>query len=186
METRSINKHRKYEREMLVKAIRKYAKEGDKILDIGSADGSLAKQLKGFDVTSIDPHPKSKEVQQGSVYYLPFPNCSFDIVILECVYEHLDKPLEALAEIKRILVFNKWLFLVTPNRLWYRTFLKLKGKDVPIKGHVHEVSKAECLAELKSMEFGIAQTIKLNYYTKNMFPIEFIYIAQNRVPSRPF
>ncbi|GAB2633935.1 methyltransferase domain-containing protein [Nocardia goodfellowii] len=95
---------------------------GDRALDIGSGTGSEVVALAAAAgpsgaATGVDPNPAmvaeataraaalgvAAEFVQGDAYDLPFPDASFDVVRCERVYQHLDEPARATAEIARIL-----------------------------------------------------------------------------------
>ena len=104
-----------------------------KILDIGAGAGVFSITLAhlGFDVTATnlitEESQESREIQffrqfkcafvptnldeQG----LPFSNNVFDAIICLHVIEHLKKPFNLLAEIKRVLKPSGTLILMTPN-----------------------------------------------------------------------
>ncbi|MEO1590767.1 MAG: class I SAM-dependent methyltransferase [Cyanobacteria bacterium J06632_22] len=54
--------------------------------------------------------------QSASIYSLPFPDESFDVVLNADVIEHLDQPDAALQEMARVLKPNGRLLMSTPNR----------------------------------------------------------------------
>jgi len=140
---------------------------GKKVLDAGCGGGSLSYLLakagasvvgveydeRGVafargNLASADPHKRlSYEFMQGSVYELPFPDTSFDLVVSCEVIEHLDKPEKMLSEIKRVLKLGGKVILTTPYRL---TELP---KD---PNHVHEFYPGELLA-LMSGHFAEAR-----------------------------
>ncbi|MBF6135232.1 methyltransferase domain-containing protein [Nocardia otitidiscaviarum] len=95
---------------------------GDRTLDIGSGTGSevlaMARQAgPGGAAVGVDPNPGmlaeararaaaagiAAEFVEGSGYALPFPDDSFDAVRCERVFQHLDHPERATAEIARVL-----------------------------------------------------------------------------------
>jgi ubiquinone/menaquinone biosynthesis C-methylase UbiE len=51
----------------------------------------------------------------GSVYELPLPDASVDVVFAHAVFEHLREPLAALGEIRRVLVPGGLLALRSPD-----------------------------------------------------------------------
>jgi SAM-dependent methyltransferase len=95
---------------------------GERALDIGSGTGSevmaFAERV-GTDgeAVGIDPNPAMLTIAQrraeaaglparfvqGSVYQLPFPDGHFDAIRCERVFQHLDDPAAATAEIARVL-----------------------------------------------------------------------------------
>jgi len=96
---------------------------GERVLDVGSGTGSEAVELAaqaspGGEVIGLDPNPGMVGLARertggaadaavrfvaGSVYGLPFPDAGFDAVRCERVYQHLDDPAAATAEIVRVL-----------------------------------------------------------------------------------
>ncbi|WP_067815186.1 methyltransferase domain-containing protein [Nocardia inohanensis] len=95
---------------------------GDSALDIGSGTGSEVLALARLtgpdgDAVGVDPNPGMLTVAReraaaagitarfvaGNAYALPFDDASFDVVRCERVYQHLDHPDRASAEIARVL-----------------------------------------------------------------------------------
>ncbi|MFI9510871.1 methyltransferase domain-containing protein [Nocardia sp. NPDC052566] len=95
---------------------------GERALDIGSGTGSEVLEFArrvGEDgaAVGVDPNPAMIAVAErraaaagltarfvdGSAYQLPFEDASFDAVRCERVYQHLDDPAAATAEIARVL-----------------------------------------------------------------------------------
>jgi ubiquinone biosynthesis O-methyltransferase len=91
-----------------------------RILDAGCGGGFVSEALAvdGYDVTGIDISEHSLEIarahsagrtdlklhyQQASLYGLPFPDASFDVVVSSDVLEHLTDLPAALREIRRVL-----------------------------------------------------------------------------------
>lgn len=93
-------------------------RSGEKVLDIGSGTGELARLLAetvGADgeVTGVDPNPGMRAEAErrapratfvdGNAYALPFDDGSLDAVTCERVFQHLDHPEKVTAEIARVL-----------------------------------------------------------------------------------
>lgn len=93
---------------------------GERALDIGSGTGSEVVALAqavgpSGSAVGVDPNPAMVEVAtaraagssarfvSGNAYELPFPDDSFDAVRCERVFQHLDDPAAATAEIARVL-----------------------------------------------------------------------------------
>ena len=100
-------------------------KQSYSILDIGCGPGTItsgfAKMAPHAAVTGIDIHDSQIQLakkyaqaesyqnlafQQGSIFELPFPDNSFDLVFVQTVFVHIPDHPKALAEIKRVLKPN--------------------------------------------------------------------------------
>lgn len=83
------------------------------VLDVGCGTGELRKYLPVYcNYTGVDVNPTGKIIK-GSVYDLGFKDKSFDTVTLLEVLEHLEHPVDALVEIKRVT--RKKLIISVPN-----------------------------------------------------------------------
>src|ERR1700761_2686748 len=97
-------------------------KPGQRLLDIGCGPGTitlgLAQAIAPGHVTGLDQAGSQLELAAqnamardihnvrflpGSIYELPFADGEFDVVFAHAVFEHLQEPLFALREIRRIL-----------------------------------------------------------------------------------
>jgi SAM-dependent methyltransferase len=91
---------------------------GERVLDIGSGTGEHARLLAEAvgpdgEAVGVDPNPGMRteaarrapraRFVDGTVYDLPFPDASLDAVTCERVFQHLDQPEKATAEIARVL-----------------------------------------------------------------------------------
>ena len=97
------------------------------VLDVGCGEGFTLLRLKneniGQKLSGIDNNEQAiayanknypeLEIKKGDVYKLPYKDNSFDLVLCMEVLEHLDKPLVALEELKR--VSKKYVLLSVPN-----------------------------------------------------------------------
>jgi SAM-dependent methyltransferase len=105
-----------------------------RLLDCGCGPGSvtcdLARLIPSGQVTGLDREASQVERAQnhaarlglanahfkvGSIYELPFPDASFDIVFAHAVFEHLASPAAALAEVRRVLVPGGLVALRSPD-----------------------------------------------------------------------
>lgn len=87
---------------------------GSKVLDVGCNSGEFMKILrdgKGCDVVGVDistnalklARKKKLKVYNATAEKLPFPDQSFDAVIMREVLVHIHEPVKALKEIRRVL-----------------------------------------------------------------------------------
>jgi SAM-dependent methyltransferase len=94
---------------------------GSRILeeDMDSLENWLVQQsgmTVGMDV-HLTHHLNIRTLVGGSIYDLPFADCSFDLVTCNVVMEHLAEPARAVSEIARVLIGGGTLIINTPN-LW--------------------------------------------------------------------
>lgn len=87
--------------------------EGEQVLDIGCGDAVLLKELcrKGLSLYGVDPAfeesplpavPNEIRLLPGSAEKLPFPDGSFDTVVMQCVFS-VCHPEASVREVRRIL-----------------------------------------------------------------------------------
>lgn len=96
-----------------------------RVLDVGCGIGDFV----GFrsDTVGVDVNPHAVEwcLQQGlecklmETDSLPFPNSSFDGIVLDNVLEHLTAPEPLLSEIRRVLVSGGRLLVGVPGERGY-------------------------------------------------------------------
>lgn len=94
----------------------------------GKADqaalSARARRLVGIDreVAAMARNEYVHEKVAGDLLNLPFADASFNLVTAQMVVEHVERPLELLREVKRVLrPGGKFIFL-TPNFLNYQVF----------------------------------------------------------------
>jgi SAM-dependent methyltransferase len=88
---------------------------GTRVLDTGTGPGTVAAAAltRGAKVTAVDAEPgmvalavanaPGAEVRQAVLPELPFPDGSFDAAVANFVVNHVENPLAALAELRRVV-----------------------------------------------------------------------------------
>lgn len=122
-------------------SILRFVNEQTDVLDIGAGAGIVqamnfrgyARRVCGID---LDPrvldNPYLDEARVGDARKIPYPDCSFDVVIADNVMEHLAKPLDVFREISRVLKPSGRLIFKTPNRNHY---MPLIARVTPYRFH---------------------------------------------------
>jgi len=112
------------------------------IIDVGCGEGftlsrlqeeKVGKVLSGVDNldTAIKLGKKinpSLKIKKGDIYKLPYKDNSFDLVLCMEVLEHLERPAEALNELKRIS--KKYVLLSVPNEPLFTVQRVLRGSNI--------------------------------------------------------
>lgn len=113
-----------------------------KVLDAGCGEGFSLERLRAIGVGeslvgvdySRDAVTFGKQLfpaldlRQGDIYRLPFADHTFDLVLCNEVLEHLEDPVAALAELRRVGK-GEFLFSV-PHEPWFRMANLLRGKNI--------------------------------------------------------
>ncbi len=101
---------------------------GAVVLDAGCGVGgtSAALHARGADVIAVDcdaarlaalnERLPDVETERSDLEELPYPDASFDAIVLQDVIEHVASPALVLAELVRVLTPRGLLYLSTPNR----------------------------------------------------------------------
>ena len=116
-----------------------------RVLDIGAGRGELLRAAcdAGWSAVGIEPSASfaeyaarysGAEIKREPLEQCNFPDCSFDVVILSAVLEHIYNPDEVIKEIARILRPGGALFLDVPNEkgLYFRMgnlYQRLRGRN---------------------------------------------------------
>jgi SAM-dependent methyltransferase len=104
----------------LADVLARYAHPGSALLDVGCGEKPFFKIYSelGYEGIGVDvpfsPHKKTSVDVFASAQFLPFKDCSFDVILCSEVLEHLPEPADFLAEARRVLRENGVLILTTP------------------------------------------------------------------------
>lgn len=138
--------------------------DGNRVLDIGTGFGALAfdfAALKSVHVDALDMDPEvlacadgiyqtiqgSQLLQPGSdisfrlgnVYELPFEDHSIDFAMARFVYQHLEEPSRATAEIKRVLKPGGFLCLMDVDDQFTLTYPNGNGSFEQLREIFHKL-----------------------------------------------
>nr|MBA2669287.1 class I SAM-dependent methyltransferase [Gemmatimonadota bacterium] len=116
---------------VLERYVPEFEVRGSRVLDIGCGDAGviIAIAEAGADVAGLELDEKSLRrarvraeehgvaatLSMGVAEALPFPDSSFDLVILDNVLEHVTDRPQTLREIRRVLRPDGFLYMVTPK-----------------------------------------------------------------------
>ena len=148
-----------------------------KVLDAGAGSGWLSEMLagRGFEVTALDigldsilrarKRLKERSVPvnftEGDVYRIPFRSGSFDAAFASEILEHLEKPLEALSEIARVVRPGGWIIVSTPYRERIEEILCIHcNRKTPVNAHLHTFDEHTLPELLKTAGFIPRRLVK--------------------------
>jgi ubiquinone/menaquinone biosynthesis C-methylase UbiE len=125
---------RKCARQLLV--CLEFAPHAKDVLDVGCSAGYVLEAARrlGLQPTGVDLsrfavslcRERGYAAEEGPLEKLPFPDRSFDIVTCKHTLEHVEHPLEGLAEIRRVLRPGGVAFLIVPDAAYYKLALMPK------------------------------------------------------------
>jgi len=139
------------------RTLKRLTKQDGKILEIGCGTGYLLHYLGdgiGIDIDQalIDEcrkRYKKSTFLVSDCYDIPLESERFDTVVMCMVVEHLDQPMRAILEAKRVLKKNGNILIVVPNRKdWFYTYLVKKDPT-----HIREYDTRE-ITDLVSGQFS--------------------------------
>lgn len=168
---------------------------GQKVLDVGSAQGWYIKYLKdlGFEVTASDIEKaiafEDVPFVQSSATALPFEANSFDTVLAINIIEHIDDETKALSELHRVT--KKRLLLAVPNSeddLLQKCNLTFRHQTD--KSHRREYSQKDIKEKLEQYGFGVKKIVLDGPVIPTVFaeflPTEFLKATGRKIINRLF
>lgn len=164
---------------------------GKRVLDVKCGKGLLLPQLKGkrCEITGIDVFA-SENVDNGFAAYqqldldkkphIPYPNESFDVIILADLIEHIKHPISILYEVRRVLKQDGIVIVSTGNiALWLYRILLLMGnfpygkRGVLDETHMHLYTLSTLSQLMRRVGFRIMR--------RKATPIPFELVLNNRL-----
>jgi ubiquinone/menaquinone biosynthesis C-methylase UbiE len=144
--------------ERRLKLVRQHVNlEGKRILDVGCGVGAFVRRLREF-----SPHVYGFDVDRESVVrgaealpglalavgeQLPYPDATFDVVLMHEVLEHVDDDRATLREVGRVLAPGGKAVIFCPNRLYpFETHGIFIGKryvfgNIPFVGYLPDAAR---------------------------------------------
>lgn len=123
-------------------AIRRYLTPAAAVLDAGAGRGLMypntyREQVARMAGADVDPavmdNTNLTDAVVSDLGHLPYEDATFDVVFSKYVFEHLDRPLNVLRELRRVLKPGGHLLIHTPNR-WH--YVAIGATVTPMRFHV--------------------------------------------------
>jgi len=124
-------------------------------------------------------HDRNVKFVLADVHELPFPNDSFDEVIITCVLHHLLDPDKALIQVKRVLKPGGKVYILIPNDpgLSYRTVRHLtsvrRAKKLNFKNQLQDLHYSEHRNHYLGLIYSLKRVFKEDIIELRSFPFFF-------------
>jgi SAM-dependent methyltransferase len=132
-----VDEHERFDR-----LIRRYLTPEAAVLDAGAGRGvmypydyrDLVARMAGADTDpTVMENANLTDAVVADLASLPFGDAEFDLVFSKYVFEHLDRPVAVMRELRRVLKPGGHLLIHTPNR-WH--YVALSATVTPTRFHV--------------------------------------------------
>ncbi len=135
--------------------------QGPVLRFIKERGGANIKSLTGLDISlkllamARERVPEAKLIK-GEIETMPFPNASFDFVVMVDVFQYLLDFGAGLREVKRVLRPHGTLVVSVPNKKWilFKSYIKTRKNIQPVEDHFFTY------AEMKSLLAGHGFKVK--------------------------
>jgi SAM-dependent methyltransferase len=127
--------------------IRRYLRPEAAALDAGAGRGAeypydyarhIARMAGADREAAVLENPNLSEATVGDLADLPYGDGEFDLVFSKFVFEHLERPLRVLRELRRVMKPGAHLLIHTPNR-WH--YVPIGAILTPTRFHIWYVGK---------------------------------------------
>jgi len=136
------------------------------ILDVACGEGVITAEIKkrfsnadvcgiDYSISAIEAAARQHgdiEFSVGDAYRLPYAPDSFDVAVLNNIWEHVPDPLRLLEGVKRVLKPGGYVIISTPSRYRFRNMVRVcLGLPVVFmsKLHVTEYTVGQVLEQLR-------------------------------------
>ena len=108
--------------------IRRYLRPGMAVLDAGAGRGvmypydyrEIAVRMSGADTDlAVTENESLTDAAIADLSALPYDDATFDLVFSKYVFEHLERPIAVMRELRRVMKPGAHLLIHTPNRWHY-------------------------------------------------------------------
>lgn len=146
------------------------------LLDIGAGDGALGREFRRLghtgQVVGLDPQPSNSAVQAGRTEHLPYPDATFEVVVLLRVLAHLPDPAAALAEARRVLKSGGLLVVAAHGPKHLRAFWTALGQPLMPEQETHPADVRLSVAISATQAQALAQSYGLSFeLPDDIFPL---------------
>jgi SAM-dependent methyltransferase len=160
-----------------------------KVLDVGCGNGYFTFYFSEiFDTTGLDFSQRMLKLNptdnliQGSVLSLPFKNNSFDIVFCSNLLHHVEKPIEAILEMKR--VSRECIISSEPNRNNF--FMALFNLIIPEERGALKFSRSYMEKIFRIADIYIVNSCSMGSIVPNKTPLFLLSLLQKFDLVGPF